>query len=164
MFCSRNYVYIGSEKNSSTLRFGKCIAFGFLTSIAWFGAIWHLSLLSNQQPKFVTMLYASFVQLLTYKLHYDDKMASNFGKGPRIPEDLMHFCTLLGGGPATVFAMLSLDQKTRHPHYQAEFMKMCLASWLIICVVAFYNDLCIVGVCKLGQYMLRKLSNCVMML
>jgi len=151
MWTNQNYVYI-EEDRTNILLFGKCIGYGFANLIAWIISIWYLLISEHCQSALIIGLYTLVVQTITFKLYYDDHIACIFGKNQRIPEDLLHLFTLLGGGPAGTLAMLLLSHKVQNSGFQKEFMLMSLLSLLVIIFVSLFGDKCIFALYKIMNY------------
>ena len=149
MLNHRNYVYIGPPScENDMLQFGKCIGYGFLTLLAWVGTIWYLSSIGSMSAS-VLAFYALVVQVFTFKCYYDDHVAFTLGKSKRVPEDLMHLATLLGGGAAGAVAMLILHHKTQNSFFQTDYTYMCMTSLCIIIFIGIFCDPCVLIVCKM---------------
>ena len=148
---NRNYVYIMNDP-SNNLLFGKCIGHGFMNLLAWLIAVWYLSVTDHFRSAFITALYGLLVQIVTFKLYYEDNVSCVFGKSERIPEDLLLLCTLLGGAPAGTLAMLLFNHKTQRITYQKEYMLMSVLSMSVILFVTIFCDQCNFAVYKVINY------------
>ena len=161
MLANQNYVYIRNPR-SDVLLFGKSIGYGFANLITWMTCIWYLVTSDHIHSASVIGLYALVVQVVTFKLYYDDNIACIFGKNERIPEDLLHFCTMVGGAPAGILAMLLLNHKIQNSSYQKEFMLMSIISLLVIIFVSLFCDKCILALWGIMNYVTLGLLGQVM--
>ena len=77
--------------------------------------------------------WACAINGITLVLNFADKILACCGnKEKRVPEAILHACTLLGGGPATVFAMVFFWHKISKGSYQISFLVMSCFSLLFI--------------------------------
>lgn len=120
-------------------KFMKCIRYGLLAALFWFVVAalgYHVR--DEQSPKFI-LNYALYWNLLTITVNILDKLLSGFSSFG-VSEDILHFLTLLGGAPSTVFAMVLFKQKSKKPSYQETFFTWCGLSslWMIfVCFIVY---------------------------
>ena len=68
-----------------------------------------------------------FVNLGTLAINGADKLLKISGRDCRVPEVILHVCTLLGGAPATSASMILFHHKSNKSAYQTTYMKACVA-------------------------------------
>ena len=116
----------------------KCVMHGVGSLLFWILVIYFGYSIKDYQCALFTYQYAVFWNGLTLLVNVTDFFLQKFEFEFWSPsEDILHFLTLLGGGPATVVAMVMLRHNAQKPSYQETFFTWCSISILWMMFVLF---------------------------
>jgi len=116
----------------------KCVKYGVGSLLFWMLVMYYGYSVKDYQCAVFVYQYAVFWNALTLLVNITDVIMKKLDFDFWSPsEDILHFLTLLGGGPATVLTMIILKQKVQKPSYQETFFTWCGLSILWMLFVLF---------------------------
>ena len=123
-------------------KLSKCIQFGCMAFISWLAVAAIGYLIRDYQCVSYILTYAVYWNVVTLSLNVFDFGMKNYGFYDwSLSEDILHFLTLLGGGPAIVLVMVMLKYNSKNPSFQETFFTWCSLSplWMLFVLFIVYS-------------------------
>ena len=109
------------------------VVFGFIIAMIWIC----LSYIEYLEQYLIGSDFAWYwflsISAITLIANIVDKMLAIYvGGSCRIPSMLLHFLSLLGGGPATAFSMIVFNHKSSRKKCQVDFIVCCICHLFLL--------------------------------